>query len=299
MLGVLTVTSLLGSARAESDSQGDLLGPREIAVGEALRGGATGSSAIGLNPAGLPLTRELVFEGGYGYRTSDSASIVNASACDSTNPVPGCFFYGYVGSSPELGGASGERSTHIGGLALSRLLAPRVLIGATTKYYRFKSDLVGEAPASGFAFDLGATVRVTPIVNLGVAAQNLWVTEESPRLPRAIGGGLHARPVPSLALGFDLRWKLDGDDRSARFGGGAELFLRSGSSLGVPIRIGGLRDNGEDATYVSGGVGLASLRWGLDVAARRGVAGGDETLVIASLRFFGPRLPAPAVGAID
>lgn len=296
---VLAVAALVGSARAENDSQAGLLGPREVAVGEAMRGGATGASAIGLNPAGLPLNRELVFEGGYGYRASDSASIVGVSACDSTNPVPGCFFYDYVGASPEIGGMSGKRSTHVGGVALSRLLFPRVLVGATAKYYRFRSDMVGDTAANGFAFDLGATVRVTQLVNLGVAAQNLWATEESPQFPRTLGGGLHARPLPILALGFDMRWKLEGDDRSARFGGGGELFLRSGRSIGFPIRLGGLRDNGADATYVSGGLGLASLRWGLDVAARRQVSGGDETMVIASMRFYGPRLGSPALGTIE
>ena len=299
VLGVLTVAGLLGHARAENDSQTDLMGPREVAVGEAMRGGATGASAIGLNPAGLPLNRELVFEGGYGYRGSDSASLIGVSACDSTNVMPGCFFYEYVGASPEFDGISGERSTHVAGMALSRLLVPRVSIGTTTKYYNFKSDVMGEDSASGFAFDLGATVRVTEIVNVGVAAQNLWATEESPRFPRAIGGGFHARPVPMLALSFDMRWKLDGDDHSARFGGGAELFLRSGSSLGIPIRLGGLRDNGGDATYLSGGVGLAALRWGVDVAARREVAGGDETMVMASMRFFGPRMASPGLGAVE
>jgi hypothetical protein len=301
VLGVLTVAGLLGSARtdaeAENDSQSDLLGPREIAVGEAMRGGATGSSAIGLNPAGLPLNRELVFEGGYGYRGSDSASIIGVSACDSTNPVPGCFFYEYVGASPEIGGMSGDRTTHVAGVALSRLLVPRVLIGATTKYYRFASDMAGDTDAKGFAFDLGATVRVTSIVNVGVAAQNLWVTTESPRFPRAIGAGFMARPIPILALSFDMKWKLDGDDQSARFGGGAELFLRSGSSVGIPVRAGGLRDNGTDKTYVSGGLGLTSMRWGADVTMRRMVAGGRETMVLASMRFFGPRMAGPDLGA--
>jgi hypothetical protein len=102
-----------------------------------------------------------------------------------------------------------------------------------------------------------------------------------------------------LALSFDMRWKLDGDDHSARYGGGAELFLRSGSSLGIPIRLGGLRDNGGDATYLSGGVGLAALRWGVDVAARREVAGGDETMVMASMRFFGPRMASPGLGVVE
>jgi hypothetical protein len=293
--GVLTVAALLGSARAENDSQTGLLGPREVAVGEAMRGGATGASAIGLNPAGLPLNRELVFEGGYGYRGSDSASLIGISACDSTNAMPGCFFYDYVGASPEIDGMSGRRSTHVGGLALSRLFIPRVLIGATAKYYSFKSDMIGDAAAHGFAFDLGATLRMTSLVNLGIAAQNLWAAEKSPQFPRALGAGFQARPIPILALGFDMRWKLDGDDQSARFGGGAELFLRSGSSLGIPIRAGGLRDNGAGATYVSGGLGLAGLHWGLDLAARREVAGGDETMVMASLRFFGPRMATPAL----
>lgn len=299
VLGVLSVAGLLGSARAENDSQLDLLGPREIAVGEAMRGGATGASAIGLNPAGLPLTRELVFEGGYGYRGSDSASIVGVSACDSTNPVPGCFFYDYVGASPEIGGMEGTRSTHVGGVALSRMLFPRVLVGATGKYYRFRSDMMGEEDASGWAFDVGATVRVSQLINLGVSAQNLWSTDETPRFPRTVGGGVHARPLESLAIGFDMRWKLDGEDRSARFGGGGELFLRSGRELGFPIRLGGLRDNGADTTYVSGGLGVTSSRWGLDVAARYAVAGPDETTVIASMRFFGPRMNAPAVGGLE
>ena len=62
---VFAVTSVLGVAHAEPDSLDDLLGPREIAVGEAMRASATGATSIGLNPAGLPLNRELVFEGGY------------------------------------------------------------------------------------------------------------------------------------------------------------------------------------------------------------------------------------------
>lgn len=296
---MLAVTASPMRAHAENDSQTDLLGPREVAVGEGMRGGATGASAIGLNPAGLPLNRELVFEGGYGYRVSDSASILGASACDSTNPMPGCFFYEYVGASPEIDGMSGNRTTHVGGIALSRLLVPRVSVGATTKYYNFKSDMMGDTSGSGFVFDLGATLRLTQLVNVGVAAQNLWATERSRQFPRAIGGGFHARPIPILALGFDMRWKLDGEDRTARFGGGAELFLRSGRSMGFPIRIGGLRDNGTDVTYVSGGLGLAGLRFGLDLAARRAVAGGDETVVMASMRFFGPRLSSPSLGEIE
>lgn len=289
---LILVMSLIGSAYAEGDALVDTLGPREIAVGEALRGAATGASAIGLNPAGLPLNRELVFEGGYGYRASDSASLVGVSACDSTNVVPGCFFYQYAGSNPELGGMELDRSTHVFGTTLSKPLVPRVLVGVTAKYFRFNSEVMDEPDASGFTFDLGATVRLTDMINIGVSGQNLVATEDSTQFPRAIGGGVLARPLPILALGFDSRWKTD--DGGARYGGGAELFLRGGE-YGFPIRAGAVHDNGLDATYVSAGLGVAHLKWGLDVGLRREVKGGDETLVLASMRFFGPRMAAPSV----
>jgi hypothetical protein len=297
VLGGACVAALAGRADAGADSLTDLLGPREIAVGEALRGGATGAVGADLNPSGLPLNRELVFEGGYGYRAADSASLVGVSACDSTNAVPGCFFYDYAGESPEADGMTSHRATHVAGLALSRVLVPRILIGATAKYYHFSSSAAGETDASGTAFDLGATLRVTDLVNLGVSAQNLWASTSSPEFPRAVGGGLYAQLASVLAASFDARWKLDGGDRSMRYGGGAELFLRAGGGQnGYPIRVGALHDDsGPGATYLSAGLGFASLGWGIDVTGRRQIKGGDETLIIASIRFFGPRLASPGV----
>jgi hypothetical protein len=104
--------------------------------------------------------------------------------------------------------------------------------------------------------------------------------------------------MPNLALGFDARWRLDDEDVSSsiRYGGGAELFL-SGSrgQTGYPIRLGALRDNGVGATYVSGGLGMSTLKWSVDLAARREVKGGDETMVLASMRFWGPREASPGL----
>jgi hypothetical protein len=294
MRSIYCTLGLVGFAStAHADGLQDQLGPREIAVGEAMRGGATGASAIGLNPAGLPLNRELVFEGGYGYRASDSASLIGVSACDSTNLMPGCFFYGYAGSSPELEGMSGTRRTHVGGLSISRQFVPRVMIGSTTKYYDFESTMIGEESASGFTFDLGATIRMTQMINLGLSAQNLWATEKSEAFPRALGGGVHARPVPSVAFSFDARWDLDNDNK-ARYGGGLEWFIRSKQN-GFPIRLGALHDNALDGTFVSGGLGMTTMKFGVDVGARRQISGGDETLVLASMRFFGPRMTSPTL----
>src|SRR5439155_15868485 len=141
-------------------------------------------------------------------------------------------------------------------------------------------------------WDVGATVRLTDLVNLGVAGYNLWGAE-SAQFPRAFGGGVYARPVTSLALSFDSRWRTGGTS-GARYGGGAELFLRSSNGQnGFPIRLGALHDTALGTTYVSGGLGLASMKYGVDVTARRAVSGADETMFIASMRFYGPRLRGP------
>ena len=284
-----------GSARADADGLTDSLGPREVALGDAMRGGATGGSAAMLNPAGLPLTNELVFEGGYGYRPSDSASVVSVSACDSTNAAPGCFYYGYVSASPELGGMTGTRTAHVVGATVSRRLTPRVFLGAGLKYFRFSSDMAGEDDAKGLNWDLGMTMRLSEEINLGVVGYNL-AGAESTNFPRAVGGGVQVRPVANLTANFDALWNLDLDEGAGRFGGGLEYFLaaRQGQ-MGYPIRLGGLHDRAGDATYISAGLGMTTMKMAVDIGGRRQVGGGDEMMVVASLRFFGPRQAAPAI----
>jgi hypothetical protein len=291
---VVVTIAFAGSAHADGDALEDMLGPREIALGEALRGGATGASAIALNPAGLPLAPDVVFEGGYGYRASDQASLIGVSACDATSAMPGCFYYDYAGSNPDLDGMSLHRRTHIGGLALAYPLTPRVYVGGGVKYFHFESDVMNEPSSSGLSWDAGAMIRLTELVNLGVSGYNL-AGASSVQFPRAAGGGLLARPLPSLSISFDARWKLDGSQHAARYGGGAELFLRtSNGQTGFPIRLGALRDGDLATTYLSAGLGLASMKYGIDIAARRAISGISETMVIASMRFYGPRLRPPS-----
>lgn len=294
----ILATALLGSAHAEGDALVDMLGPREIAVGEAMRGGATGASAIGLNPAGLPLNHELVFEGGYGYRAADGASLIGASACDSTATLPGCFYYEYAGSNPDLGGMTLHRSTHVGGLAVAYPVTPNLSIGSNVKYFHFDSDVMNEPKASGFTSDLGATFSTdTREFSIGVAGYNL-VGAESVQFPRAAGGGIVFRPSPQLMASFDARWKLLDNDKTARYGGGAQYFLStSNGQTGYPIRAGVLHDNGLNSTYLSAGLGIATQGYSIDVAGRTSVSGPSDKLIIASMRFYGPRVAAGSSSA--
>lgn len=291
---LLLLVAIAGWSPAHADGLDDVFGPREVAVGEAMRGGATGATAIGLNPAGLPLNRELVFEGGFGYRAADSASLVGISACDSTNVAPGCFFYNYLSTSPELSGMTAKRRIHVGGLALSRQFVPRVMVGTTTKFYDFDSTMDSEPDVRGIAFDVGTTIRFTDMINLGLVANNLYASKPTPQFPRALGGGVQMRPLPTMTLSFDMRWKLEGEQQSVRYGGGMEYFLRLGGN-GVPLRIGGVRDTNTNTNFVSGGLGFSTMKWGLDVGARRELTGSHETLILASMRIWGPRMAAPSL----
>ncbi len=286
---VFAVAAATTAAQADADSLGDPLGPREVAVGEGMRAGAAGALATTLNPAGLPLTRELVFEGSYGYRPEDSASLIGISACDSTNAVPGCFYYRYAGMSPGAAGMELDRRTHVFGNTLARSFGQRVIIGVGAKYFDFESTSMDEPDASGFNWDLGALVRLTDIVNLGVVGYNLLGTQAA-EFPRAIAGGIYLKPVPQLALGFDGLWNLEGDGDTGRYGGGGEYFLSTGGgSVGYPLRIGAVHDVAT-GTYLTGGLGVSTAKLALDVGARKQVADGDELLVTASLRVFGPRM---------
>ncbi len=300
----LALVGTLGSSRALADasSLNDNLGPREVGVGEALRADARGALAITLNPAGLTLSRELVFEGSYGYRPGDGASSASVSACDSTGRIPGCYYYRYFRAAPDIGGTDYTRRSHELGMVLAYPIVPSLSLGVTSKYFDYNSDLMGEADASGFAFDFGATFRANDVLNLGVVGYNM-VHEDTPQYPRAIGAGFVVRPAAALALAADGLWNLDlpKGDSTGRYGGGAEYFI-SGANMqsGYPLRLGGVYDINQHAGYITAGVGYMAAKVGIDVALRKQLSGEQmdgtrELMVTASIRVFGPRMAAQQV----
>jgi hypothetical protein len=289
-IAAATLVAWARPARADADSLTDNLGPAEIGVGEARRAGAIGALSTRLNPAGLPLSNELVFDGGFGYRPDDSASIVELAACDSTNAVPGCFYYTYVGSDDAMN--TGKLHAHEGGLTLAKALTPKVILGGGVKYYNVHD--AGMSAGSGFNWDVGTTVRLTDTLNVAAVGYNLYGAS-SPQFPRGAAGGAMLRPLPSLSLSFDAVWNLDHTTGSTgRYGGGVEYFLTgSHGAAGYPLRIGMLHDVATGKTELTGGLGFTTMKMGIDVAARKEIAGsGDDLLITAAIRIYGPRTAA-------
>jgi hypothetical protein len=284
----LMLASSARLAHADTTALTDVLGPREVAVGEAMRAEAVGSTSAAENPSGEALGHELVFDGSYGYRTTDHASLIGVSACDSTNAAPGCFFYDHIEQDPDLFGRHSDRSTNIAGLSLSHRLGQRLLFGTTVRYFHVSTDVQDESGSSGVNFDLGATVLITSMISVGAVAENLWGSSSS-EFPRALGGGAAIRPVRSVSLSFDSMWRTD--DGVARYGGGIEWKISTPSGQYVfPLRGGVLHDDALDDTYLSAGLGIGGLSYAIDITGRQQVDGlGNDRMIMASLRVYGPR----------
>lgn len=271
---------------AASDILDDALGPRELATGEARRGEVSGAQAASLNPAGLPLTRELTFEGSYGYRSTDAASLVAISACDSTNAAPGCFYYRYAGSDTADGR---HQRTHVAGLALSRIVNARATIGLGARYINDAGALAdGSDDVKGLNWDAAAALRLTDTLNLAVIGHNLWGIENS-RVARTVSGGVSLRASPTILAVFDARWNLSTDGDTGRYGGGLEYFVATADrQTGYPLRAGAVHDV-VAGTYVTGGLGIITVKYALDVGVRKQVRDGDDLQLGVALRVFGPR----------
>jgi len=290
LLGTFGVLAVAAPARADAGLLADALGPRELGTGEARRADATGAAAISLNPAGLALNRELVFEGSYGYRATDRASLVGVSACDSTNVAPGCFYYRYAGASPELDGMELHQRTHVGGITLARAFGSRIHLGMGTKYINSKGAAMdGSEDRAGFNWDIGAVFSVTDVIHVAAVGYNLRGTHNID-IARSVGTGISLHLSSELRAGFDAVWNLDTDGATGRYGGGAEYFIVSSDGrTGYPLRAGAVHDVA-DGTFVTAGLGMAGVKYALDVGGRLQVRDGDELQITASLRIFGPRL---------
>jgi hypothetical protein len=273
-----------GFARADED----VLSPRAIGVGEALRAAATGAIAATLNPAGIVTSRSYVIEGSYGFRPDDKSHIQMVSICDSvTTRVGACIYYKHLSADPS---EDGDRSLHDVGITLAAPLGPNFAIGVTNRYVNYAESVMEEVPVDtskkGLMLDAGVTFRVLSPLSVAVVGYNLFGGDEQ-RYARALGGGIAFTAAQKLLIAADVKYDFEAE--STRMGGGAEyLFSGADAQQGLPIRLGYVYDTEGKASYVTGGLGFVTPRVGLDLGARKQVTEGDELMMQFSLRLFLP-----------
>ena len=304
----------------------DVLTPRSIALGSALRASASGGLGPVLNPAGMTLNKAYNVDLSYGFRVQDVGSSLYLAIVDSvTSRVAAGVYYQFVHSSPRFVYGTDprhNRATREGneaGLSLALPLGDRFSFGVTTKYITVTTDLPNPAydpnqkdspkritldsstslaDAKGFTIDAGLLVRLGESLNLGVVGYN-FIPKRSIEAPLALGAGLTYKVGQSFLLTADV--VIDFNKYHARPTIGPDDALIPGKRLTtvrfgggaeyiagkiIPIRVGALWDTGLPGVYVSGGLGYQGKRFGVDVSYRQKVSGGLESFIIGGVRVF-------------
>ena len=295
MIGSKTTTSwhalcllgpLVGIAplfNLHADSVLDTIDARSIGMGEARRAEAFGAASTSLNPSGLSLNKQLVFDGGFGFNTENGDKLARVAACDSTVPVGGCFFYNYqsLDFTPDFD--SDNQSYHLFGATSARALTNQLHVGFTVKYVNFG----GASDESGWAGDVGFTLGFGKGIRLAGVGYNLYHSVDHIEFERAFAAAISVRPGNgALALNGDAYWNTEQAGDTGRYSGGVEYFFSPSRTTSYPIRLGAIHDRNLSNTYVSGGFGLQTVRIGFDVGIRRQVSDGDEWLFQGSLNLI-------------
>ena len=297
LLAILATVAFASTARAFEE----FTPPEALGMGGAARAWATGDQGPLLNPSGMSLTKAYTLTGAYEYASRLSDQYIHASIVDSTAPITlaGGLYYTYHAQNP---GGAPSGSGHEGGLALSYPFGPYVSVGATGKYFKLLNGDAYGGHGGGVTFDVGATIRPTQTVSIGVVGTNLRDLGTS-EATRAVGYGAALLPVPALLVTADGLTRFTPDNQTGRKGtslmGGAAYTIAGK----VAVRAGGGYDASTANGYLTVGASIVSDIGAIDGGLRQdvtqgvSVAGGGEsreTVVGVSLRLFIPSMQSDA-----
>jgi hypothetical protein len=295
LFAIVVTAAFASSARAFEDFSGT----RALGMGQASRAWALGDEGPLLNPSGMSLARSYSLEAAYGYASRLSQQFLHASIVDSTSSynLAGALYYTYQSSNPSAGQGSG----HEGGLALSLPFGDVLAIGGTIKYFKLENDDIILGHDGGLTFDVGATVRPTPLLSFALVGSNLRDLANS-QATQGIGYGAALVPMASLVVAVDGLTRLTADNQTGRKGtsvmGGGDLTIAG--RFGV--RAGGGYDAVTDNGYLTLGFSAISEVGAFDAGLRQDVSRGEaspgldrprETVVGVSLRLFIPADQTP------
>ena len=297
LLAIVATVAFAPTAQAFEE----LTPPEALGMGGAARAWATGDEGPLMNPSGMSLTKAYTLTGSYEYASRLSDQFIHASVVDSTAPInlAGGLYYTYHAQSPS-GAPSG--SGHEGGLALSYPFGPYVSVGATVKYFKLLGGDATAGHGGGVTFDVGATIRPTQIISIGVVGTNLRDLGTS-EATQAVGYGAALLPIPALLVAADGLTRFTADNQTGRKGtslmGGA-AYTVAGK---VAVRAGGGYDAATGNGYLTAGASIVSEIGAVDAGLRQDVTKGvivagagpeRETVVGVSLRLFIPSTESDA-----
>lgn len=280
LLGLPTLTAAQVRDTADTTESA-----RGLAMGAGVRASAAGTSALAYNPANLSLARIYHIEAGISYVPGAGRFGLIAALVDSTTDTvaAGLSFRALVGDGD--GGYGG----YDGRVSLGMSLGEAASIGLSGRYLQYTrsgqlpSGVTSDRIARGFTLD--AALRVSPAPGFHLAALGLNLIDlESGLAPVQAGGSASYTLGGVFTFGGDLLVNLSrGIDGAPLLVGGGFEWLTGGR---VPLRAGYFYDELRATHVFTAGLGYVDQTVGVDLALRQDVAGRNDTVMMASFRYF-------------
>jgi hypothetical protein len=258
---------------------------RGLAMGTGVRASSAGTSALAYNPANLSLARLYHIESGVTYDPGAGRFGVNAGIVDSTTDVvsAGMSFRALMGDGDGgYGGYDGRLSLGMGlGEAVSLGLSGRYLTYSRTG--QLPPGVTSDRVARGFTLDAALRVSPAPGFHIAVLGMNL-IDLETALAPLQVGGSASYTMGGVFTIGADTLVNLSrGVDGTPLLVGGGVEWLTGGR---VPLRAGYVWDELRATHVFTAGLGYVDPKIGIDLSLRQDVAGQNDTLMMASVRYF-------------
>ncbi len=289
--GALALTAAVAAAPAPASARDEAAPANALGVADAVRGTATGLSALVFNPAGMSLIRQYALDVGWTYQDALDGHGLNASAVDSsTNPALALgVSYTYVSS--ELGVLDRDGSRIRGALSTGfRGQDFGLYVGLGGQYTDLTigasdGDVGPQDDVEFFTLDGGLLLQLGSMFSLGVTGHNLIDTKAVAEAPRSIGFGAAAL-FDALTLSFDAVLDLQSleDETATHWAFGAQYLIEGL----VVVRAGFGIDGLTDTNRFSVGAGYVSKALAVDVGFSRTLSDEATNTFAVNARLFLP-----------
>ena len=259
---------------------------RGLALGTGGRATAVSTSALVYHPASLAFTKLRLYhiEGQVDYMPAFKTVALGAAVADSaTSKIgAGLSLRGFLSGEGGYDGLDGK-------LGLAFPFSDVFSIGLSGRYIDLSREEIAADDSTtevelAHGFTLDASLRLTPVdgLQIMVAGYN-FVDMDSAYAPILVAGAIGINIGTDLVVGVDVLTDMTSfGTPQPVFGGGIEYI---GGQV-VPVRLGYSFDKGRSLHTVSGGLGYVDKLIGLDVSLSQEVDGGNETRIMAAMRYF-------------
>lgn len=281
----LAVLGTLVAAPDTADAQEVAATSRASGMAEALTAGASGTSSVWHNPAGIASALMYAAEAAYAWDGPTNVNALQLGLVDtkSNRYVGAALAFTYENGSPK--GEPSREAIHVrGGLAVP-LLDGMIKLGSSLRYSAI--DLDDKEVLEALIVDAG--IIVTPIewLSLGVTGFNLVNGGYDRELPRTIAAGIAFASLGlGIHLGADVLFELgpESPDDARTWRAGLEYFA---ADL-IPLRAGFRYEEAVDEKSFTVGAGFrdAGTAIGVDAAYQHNLDDDNDKSFVGSLSVY-------------